>query len=176
MWTDLIVPEMQSVLRVMLSAAAMYAAVLAMARWAGVRSFAELSTFDIAVTIAIGSMIANTVVSKDPPLIQGVVAVASLYAIQLFVSRIRHRFGAVEAAVDTAPILLMGPGGRICWDNMQTARVTEEDLRCHLREANVADPTNVQAMVMEGTGSIHVLHGHDGKLSEEAWILRGVRK
>lgn len=154
---------------------ALYALIIVFARWSGVRSFAEMSTFDIAVTIALGSLMASVVVSKNPPLAQGAVAVATLYILQLGVSRLRSRYRAVEAVADNAPILLMGPGGEIKHENLRVARVTEDDLRCHLRRVNVSDVRHVRAMVMEGTGNINVLHGDHHDASDSAWILQGVR-
>jgi uncharacterized membrane protein YcaP (DUF421 family) len=158
---------------VLVSALAMYLAVLLLARWAGVRSFAEMSTFDIAITIAIGSTVATTVVGEDPPLIRGVSALAGLYAIQLAVSRLRHRSRALERRLDNRPILVMGRGGRLLPESMRAARITEDDLRSKLRRANVADPARVRAVIMEGTGEVNVLHGHDRPL--HAWLLQGVR-
>lgn len=164
-----------ALLAVVLGTIGLYLVILTLARWSGVRSFAQMSTFDIAVTIAIGSLMASTIVAEDPPLVQGAVALFTLYALQLITSRLRARSRAVERTTDNRPILLMGPGGTIKWRNLQAARVTESDLRTHLRQANVCDPTTVQAVVMEGTGRINVLHGEGGRLEPSAWILEGVR-
>lgn len=160
---------------VLLGTGAMYFAVLLFARIVGVRSFAQMSAFDIAVTIAIGSVIATTVATRDPPLIQGLFALMGLYALQLVVSRLRQRFASFQRLVDNRPILLMDAGGRMLHENMKVARVTEDDLRQQLRAANVIDPECVQAVVMEGTGHIHVLHHHDQDLSRDAWVLENVR-
>lgn len=164
-----------SVVWVLLGTGAMYFAVLLFARIAGVRSFAQMSAFDLAVTIAIGSMIATTVASRDPPLVQGMFAMMGLYALQLIVSRLRRRFASFRRVVDNRPILLMDAGGRMLHENMKVARVTEDDLRQELRAANVIDPGHVQAVVMEGTGNVHVLHHHDQDVSRDAWVLENVR-
>jgi|GEM_PF-692130 len=164
-----------TVAAVVVSALVMYVAVLVFARWAGVRSFAEMSNFDIAITIAIGSTVATTVVGDDPPILRGVVALASLYAIQLGVSKLRHRLRVVERTVDNRPILLMGSGGRMLKRNMQVARITADDLRSKLRQANVMELSQVRAVVMEGTGNVHVLHGDSRSIQPDPWLLEGVR-
>ena len=175
MWADWFLASPQALLAVVASTAAMYAAVLIFARSAGVRSFAEMSAFDIAVTIGIGSTMATTIAAKTPALLQGVVAVLMLYALQLGVSRWRSRSRAAETAVDNTPILLMTHGGRMLPENMRVARVTEDDLRCQLRNANVLDHRNVQAVVMEGTGRINVLHSHAEPTADDIWVLQNVR-
>lgn len=169
------VPSIESIWAIILSTLVMYAVILLMARTSGVRSFAEMSPFDVVVTIAIGSLMAGVLAARNPPLVEGATAVGTLYAVQLFVSELRARFQRVEQTTDTRPILLMGSGGRMLHANLQVARVTENDVRTHLRAANVADPGRVQAVVMEGTGSISVLHGDDPTLASHAWILQGVR-
>ncbi|MFC4352019.1 DUF421 domain-containing protein [Fodinicurvata halophila] len=176
MWIEWFAPSsLQPILWIVLGTLGMYLTILGFARWSGVRSFAEMSTFDIAVTIALGSLVATTIVAKTPPLLQGMTAVATLFAIQLVVSRLRSRFAVFKTSTDNAPILLMGPGGTLKPSNMRIARVTEDDLRTHLRKANVVDPSLVQAVVMEGTGTINVLHSHAGDMPEDGWILQGVR-
>lgn len=169
------VAEPMSLLLVVVSTVSLYALVVACARASGVRSFAEMSTFDMVVAVIIGSLVATVVVSKNPPLAQGVVAVITLYAVQLGVSRLRAVFRPAERMFDNQPILLMGAGGAIKLTNMRVAGVTEDDLRSHLRAANVSDPATVTAVVMEGTGTINVLHGTGHALGEDDWILRGVR-
>lgn len=176
MWIEWFTPQsFTPIILVVFSTLGVYLAILLFARWSGVRSFAELSTFDIAVGIAYGSLIANTAASKDPPLAQGVAAIAVLFLTQLAVSTLRHRFRPVQAATDSAPIMLMGAGGAMKHANMRIARVTEDDLRTHLRRANAIDLDAVQGVVMEGTGEIHVLHGHSHQLANDSWLLRDVR-
>ncbi|MBK1696187.1 DUF421 domain-containing protein [Rhodovibrio salinarum] len=152
----------------------MYAVILACARLAGVRSFAEMSNFDIAITIAIGSTIATTIVSDSPALSRGIAGIIALYALQLAISKIRGRFRAAEKILDNRPILLMGPRGRLLPTNMAVARITEDDLRSTLRSSNVHDLEQVQAVIMEGTGDIHVLRS-DANHPVDAWLLEGVR-
>ncbi len=160
---------------VVLCTAGMYFTVLGLARWSGVRSFAQMSTFDVAVTIAIGSLLASSILTAEPPLLQGMVAAASLYGLQLLVSRLRFASERWRRTVDNGPILLMGRGGEMLHENMRVARMTEDDLRCQLRKANVIDPARIEAVVMEGTGNVHVLHGHDAPPEPDSWILQNVR-
>nr|WP_274610946.1 YetF domain-containing protein [Rhodovibrio sodomensis] len=76
--------------------------------------------------------------------------------------------------LDNRPILVMGPGGRLLPSNMAVARITEDDLRATLRSANVHNLTQVQAVIMEGTGDIHVLRS-DSDAPVDRWLLQGVR-
>lgn len=160
---------------VALTTITLYFMIIVFARFSGVRSFAQMSTYDIAVVIALGSLIATTAASKTPSLAQGVVAISVLYLTQLAVSRLRSRFRLFEAATDNRPILLMGAGGEMKYANMRVARVTEDDIRTHLWQANVLDLSTVHAMIMGGTGKIHVLHGTPANDDDIRWLLKHVR-
>ena len=46
-----------------ISAVAVYAAILVYTRIAGLRSFAKMSSFDFAMTVAVGSMVASSILA-----------------------------------------------------------------------------------------------------------------
>jgi uncharacterized membrane protein YcaP (DUF421 family) len=80
----------------------------------------------------------------------------------------------MEKVVDNEPLVLMA-GDRILRDNLNKSRVTENDLWAKLREANVLDPQEVRAVVLETTGDISVLHGQPDRVALHPCLLRGVR-
>lgn len=157
------------------SALGIYAAVVLYTRLAGLRSFSKMSSFDFAMTVAIGSLIATTVLTADPPLLRAAAALATLYLLQFGVAWLRVRFDAVGHTVDNQAVLLM-EDGRILEDAMRRAAVSRSDLIAKLREANVLRLEQVRAVVMETTGDISVLHADDGdERPVDDVILEGVR-
>lgn len=139
-----------------LSGVIIYAALLLFTRMAGLRSFSKMSAFDFAITVALGSMIASTLLSKTPSLGSGLFGVGLLYVIQYGVARARRRWQGFESLVDNEPLLLMA-GERVLDAHLASARVTEDDLRSKLRLAGVTHPNQVLAVVMETTGDVSVL-------------------
>ncbi len=156
------------------SAVGMYVSLLLLTRIAGLRSFSKMSSFDFAITVAIGSTIAGTIIAENPPLIQGIVALVSLYTLQMVVAKLRRRFALVSEHVDNSPILLMA-GSRIIEENLRVAHMSEGDLRSKLRAANVLNLNHVRAVIMETTGDVSVLHSTDGSPPLDARLLEGVR-
>ncbi|MEO0378483.1 MAG: hypothetical protein AAF329_28580, partial [Cyanobacteria bacterium P01_A01_bin.17] len=61
---------------VFVTAIATYFSLLVLTRIAGLRSFAKMSSFDFAITVAIGSLLASILLTKDPPLLQGITALS----------------------------------------------------------------------------------------------------
>lgn len=158
---------------VVATALGIYASVLILTRIAGLRSFAKISGFDFAMTVAIGSLIASAIITPDPPLLQAAAGLVAIYGLQISVAIFRQRSAAVRGIVDNAPLLLMD-GSRVLHDNLREARITEEDLRAKLREANVLRTEEIRAVVMETTGDVSVLHGDPDGPALEPGLLEGV--
>lgn len=142
-----------------LSAIGIYLALIIFTRTAGVRTFSKLSGFDFAITVAIGSLVASTVLFEKPPLSLSIIALLTLFLIQMTVATLRRKSSFVRSLVDNPPVLLM-KGDKIIYDNMKKAKITRADLLAKLRESNVLKLDQIQAVVMESTGDISVLH-HD---------------
>ena len=133
-----------------------------------------MSSFDFAMTVAIGSIIATTVLSKSVSLLQGVIGLAAVYILQVLVAILR-KLEIVQKLIDNKPLLLMD-GEEILQENLKKARVTESDLRSKLREANVLELSQVRAVIFESTGDIAVLHSKDEQVKVEDWLLKGVER
>lgn len=167
------VPPASALLAVLLGTVGIYLATVLFTRLVGLRSFSKMSSFDFAMTVAIGSVIASTIVIDGVSLLKGTVALALLYGLQFLVGSLRERFETFAGVLDNRPILLMA-GPEILHENLRKAQVTEGDLRAKLREANVLRLDRVHAVVFETTGDISVLHGEpDAALDLD--ILRDVR-
>lgn len=145
------------------SAVLLYLALVALTRWIGVRSFSEVSTFDIAVTLAVGAIVASTVMSGGASLLDGLLALVVLNLLQISVGWLRSRFAGVRRWLDNGPVLLIAHG-EIVQENLRQVRVSEDDLTVRLRSANVHRLAQVRAAIMEPTGNISILTGFDDPL------------
>lgn len=162
-----------TVATILLSAMGIYAAVVVLTRISGKRSFSKMSSFDFAMTIAVGSIIATTILSASVDLAEGVVALTVVYLLQMTIA-FGRRYTAVHRIVDNSPLLLM-EGERILMDNMRKARVSVTDLRSKLREANVCQLTDIKMVVFETTGDISVMHATNAS-PLDPWLLEDVRR
>ena len=135
--------------------------IVLLVRVVGLRSFSKMTNFDFVMTVAMGSLLAGASQSSSwPGLLQTLVAMTSLFAVQYLVSTARQRSKQFDRVVQNTPVFLM-KNGRILHRALQATRVTEEDLIAKLREANALDLSKVRAVVLETTGDISVLHGEN---------------
>ncbi|PKD17553.1 hypothetical protein APR41_04915 [Salegentibacter salinarum] len=163
-----------SVLAIFLTATGIYLAIIIFTRIAGKRSFSKMSSFDFAMTVAVGSILATTILSASVSLLHGIAGLAAVYILQISAAILR-RFSWFQEAIDNSPLLLMD-GNTILHNNLKKARVTEGDLRSKLREANVLNLLQVRAVVFETTGDISVLHSSDENEALEDWLTKDVLK
>ncbi len=149
-----------TVLLAVLSTLGIFVSTVVYARISGLRSFSKMSSFDFAITVAIGSLIASVGLTSSS-LVTGVVSLGTLFGAQAGIALLR-RVAQFSKVVDNEPLLLMA-GGRMLSDNLREARITEDDVRAKLREANVLNYEELRAVVLETTGDVSVIHG-EGKL------------
>jgi len=142
----------------------------------GLRSFAKFTTYDFAVTIAIGSIISSTLTSSTS-IAQGFIAIFSLLVLTYIFSILQRKFPKLNSVISNEPLLLMD-GHKILKDNLQYARIQETQLISKLREANVLNFDQVLYVILESTGDISVLHKSNAEndIKFEEKLLKGVRR
>ena len=146
--------------------------VVAVVRFVGLRSFSKMTAFDFIATVATGSLLASAATATGwGAFFQASGAILAILGTQLLLARLRVKLPFLSDTLENEPLLLMedGVANEV---NMRRSRVTEDDLRAKLREANVLELSEVRAVVLETTGDISVLHGK--KLQPE--LLNSVRR
>ena len=154
--------------------AIIYATIILYTRIFGLRSFSKMSSYEFAVTVAFGSILASVITSKEPMLGIGLYTMGLLFIIQKLIAWTRERFKWFHRMVDNDPLILMYEG-QFLEDNMRVAQVTRGDLIAKLREANVLMMEQVRAVILESTGDVSVLHSADPSVELDAILLEGVR-
>jgi uncharacterized membrane protein YcaP (DUF421 family) len=133
--------------------------IILLVRLVGLRSFSKMTNFDFVMTVAMGSLLAGASQSQSwPALLQTLAAMASLFATQYIVARLRRKSAHFDELVQNTPVILMRDG-IVLHNALRKTRVSEEDLMAKLREANALELSSVRAVVLETTGDISVLHG-----------------
>ncbi|MDX1362874.1 MAG: DUF421 domain-containing protein [Arenibacter latericius] len=170
---DWITTDWQAILNVFISTVLIFSILIIWVRISGLRSFAKISSIDFASTIAIGSVLASTVLSANPSIIKSGMAIGFILGFQTLFSKLTLKFNWFSNLASNSPMLLMDRE-TILYDNLYTNNLSEEDLYAKLREANVLQFSEVKAVILETTGDITVLHGSVEKDIDDR-LLKGVR-
>jgi uncharacterized membrane protein YcaP (DUF421 family) len=146
--------------------------VVLLVRIVGLRSFSKMTSFDFVMTIAMGSLVGSSArVSEWDDYFQALAAMAALFAVQWASALARKSSKTADRILQNQPVLLMRDG-RIIGEALTRTRISRDNLYAKLREANVLDPAQVRAVVLETTGDVSVLQG--GKMDEV--LLEGVER
>lgn len=144
------------VLRVLIIAPAAYAALVLILRVSGKRTLSKLNAFDFVITIAIGSTLASIITSKSLALVEGLVALGLLVAMQFLVTAASVRFGGFNRVIKAEPALLLRDG-RMLTRAMRRARITAGEIEAAARGAGVERPDQLEAVFLETDGSLTAL-------------------
>ncbi len=166
--------SLTTILQMLLAGVLIYLYLLLVTRLAGKRTFAKMTSLDFAITIAMGSILADAVNKPESNFIPALVSVAILAILQIVFAKLLISSKKAEKVVTNTPILLMD-GEHILEANMQKVLVSKSDLMGKLREANVLNLKQVKAVVFETTGDISVLHTNENTPLDTI-IMEGVQK
>lgn len=150
-WSDL--------LRIVVVGTLAYAGLIVMLRVSGKRSLSQLNAFDFVVTVALGSVLATVLLSRDIVLAEGLLAFALLLGLQYVITWSSVRSSTVRRLVKADPTLLVHRG-RFLDQAMQATRVTEDEVLSAARKAGIASLQDLGAVVLETDGTLSVLSEH----------------
>lgn len=151
-----------AILRLFVVGIPAYVGLVLIVRLTGKRTLSQLNAFDFLVTVALGSMLATTLMSEQVALIDGLLAFSLLAGLQLVVSWLSVRSAAVRHLIKSEPSLLVYDGNTLD-DTLRAQRVTHHDLLAVVRESGVADLSGVRAVVLETSGRFTVIPAGDGE-------------
>lgn len=149
-------------LRTLLGALLTYILIVFILRISGKRTLAKWNAFDFVVTIALGSMVATTIISKSTTIMQGATALAGLVLLQWLVTSISVRVPWFRQVIKGDPTLLLR-NGEFRHAVMKKARVTESEILAAIRESGIGEVAGVDAVVLENDGSFSVIESVDGQ-------------
>ncbi len=141
-------------------------------RIVGLRAFSKMTSFDFVTTVATGSLIAQAGTRTHwSEFFQALAAIGGVFLIQWLLAAARKGSNKFQNLITNKPVLLM-EDGEFLESALAETRVSRISVMEKLRAANVTDPSQVRAVVLETTGNISVLHGD--KLDES--LIEGIRR
>lgn len=150
-WSDLI--------PVLLVGVCAYVLLVLIIRLSGKRALSQLNAFDFVVTVALGSILATTLLNSDITLIEGVTALALLLALQYLVTTLSVRWPRSRDVLTAQPALLLADG-QMQPATLRRQRLTESEVRQAIRLSGTGDISQIKAVILESNGKISVIPAH----------------
>lgn len=157
--------------RVLISAPIMYVFVIAYIRVLGKRSTSQLNSFDWIVTVAMGSLIAATIVQKKVSIADGLASILMLLLFQFILTKIVVRLPSFKSIISSSPKLLFFQGEFIS-ENMKSERIAKSEILAAIRQQGISNTEAVYAVVLETNAKFSVIEKCE---NNSPLILKGVQ-
>ncbi len=139
----------------MVRAAAVYAALLVMVRASGKRTIGQFTPFDLLVVMLLSESVSNSLSGRDASLVGGLIAAATLIALDVMLAAITSRSPRADAFVQGQPVLI-GRDGVLFREVLRRERVAVSDVERALRAAQ-CEMQDMAMAVLEADGDISIL-------------------
>lgn len=169
--TTIFFDNLMGLARILIATMLAYAWLVMVLRVAGKRSLAKLNAFDLVVTVALGSTLATVILSKDVPLLEGMLAFVVLAMLQWIVTRLSIASPRFKRLIRSEARLLF-EGGCYREEAMNAERVTQSEIDAAIRGAGFGRLDEVGAVILESDGSFSVI----ARTQNDLTILETVRR
>ncbi len=153
MWFD----RASDVVRIVVVGVSACAALVAVLRLSGKRTLSKLNAFNFVVTVALGSLLAATILlSTSVSFVDGVVALCLLVGLQAVLALVSARVPVIERLVKSEPALLV-VHGVMQQGVMRSQRVSPEEVRQAVRSSGLGGLEQVAPVVLETDGRLRTI-------------------
>ena len=144
------------ILQIVLRSGTIYVLIVLGIRLFGKRELAQLSITDLVFILLISNSVQNAMVGPDSTLIGGIIAAATLFAINYAAGSIFFKSKALTNFLEGHPLMLIYEGKPI-HANLNKVQISEEELEAVVREHGVEKISDVNLAILEIDGNISVL-------------------
>ena len=140
-----------------LRAACVYAILLIIFRIAGRRTLAQITTFDLVLTLIISEAIQQALVDNDNSLTNAFILVITLVSLDIGLSMLTERSKRLDRIVDGLPVIILEQG-EVVRDRMRCEGITEGEILGAAREAHGLERLDqIKYAVVEQNGRITIV-------------------
>ena len=155
--TNIFFQNWDAIGRIIIVGVCLYAFLVFFLRISGKRTLGQMNAFDFLVTVALGSTLSSTIVSKDIMLAEGVTAIILLILLQYLITFLSVRFPRFDKLVKSSPseVAIDGSFNR---EVMKNERITEDEIRAAMRAGHWDRLSDVKSVVLEPNGKLHAVY------------------
>lgn len=140
---------------VIASAVGIYVIFLILVRLFGVRILGSLSSFDAVVIIMFGAVAGRVIIGHPPTVAAGAIGLFTLMIMEAVFGAAQHLRG-VRRTLAAPPVVIFAHGTPLL-DAMRREHISEDNVHSAIRAAGIATRADVQAVILEPTGSLSVI-------------------
>ena len=136
--------------------AIVYVAIVIGMRLTGTRQLGQMTPFDLVLILLIANAVQNAMVGSDVTVLGGIVAAATLLAMNRAMALATDRLPFFRRAVEGVPILLLNDG-KLIEEHIQRAGLSDDLVLQSIREHGFANASDVKMAVLEIDGTVSIV-------------------
>jgi len=148
-----------SYLSIVFSSFCVYIFILAGLRLFGKRDLAQMSMVDVVFILLISNAVQNAMVGPDTTLLGGLVAAATMFAVNLILKFVIRKFPKLDRALQGQAMMLIY-NGKIVAENLRKSGIGLDELEEVIREHGVSSVDEVNLAILETDGNVSILSDH----------------
>jgi uncharacterized membrane protein YcaP (DUF421 family) len=141
---------------IILRSVVVYLFIVIAIRLFGKKEIAQLSVIDLVFILLISNSVQNAMVGPSTSLEGGLIAAASLFAVNFALKNIVYRSKKASEILQGHAIMLIYQG-KVIAKNLEKSKISIDELESAVREHGVGGIKNVNLAVLEVDGNISVL-------------------
>lgn len=151
----------QDLIRMVVVGVGAYTILLVLLRITGHRVLSRLNAFDVTIAVAVGSLLANILITDAVSLAEAGLAIFILVALQLAMAWLGMRGRYLHTLLKGQPVILLHRGEMLS-DAIRRQGITEAGILFAARSRGIGDLEKIEAVVLETDGSLSVIERHEG--------------
>jgi uncharacterized membrane protein YcaP (DUF421 family) len=146
--------------RIVMIAVFSYASLVIFLRVSGKRTLSKLNAFDLVITMAMGTILATTILNSKVTWVKGTTAFLVLIALQYLVAKLTVRLPWFEKIIKSEPQVLFKEG-EFKEEAMVRERVPKSAILQAMRSQGLGSMKQVKEVFLESDGSISVIKQYE---------------
>ena len=134
----------------------MFIVLFLIVKFLGQKQIKNLTLYDYILSMTIGSIAADCIISLDTPLYDGIIAILVFGIIGYIVSLVTYHNHTVEEIMDGEPLVLF-ENNNFNYQNLETAKISVAKVLENCRLKGCFDLNELDCAVLEPSGDISVL-------------------
>lgn len=137
-----------------------YAVTLIFLRWSGKRTMADITFFDFAIIIALGSAVGDGMIFHDVPLLHSFAVVGLVLGLERVVALLTEKNKTLEKIIESEPTLIV-ENGVILLDKLHEETLSRDELFESLRADGIDQLGQVAVAYLEPSGKLSTIKRSD---------------
>ncbi|MCL7986651.1 DUF421 domain-containing protein [Sphingobacterium sp. lm-10] len=138
----------------------MFAIIITFLRLTGKKGIRQLSIYEVAIIIALGSAAGDPMIVEDMAIVPSLIAFVSTLLLYRLITYISARHTKVESLIEGQPLYVI-EDGMFSLEAKKAHTLGEDEFFAEMREANVSHIGQIKTAILETNGKLSIFYFED---------------